>query len=1001
MSNTITVSNATGLMSALAGATGGETIQLQPGNYGRLALWNGRETFVNNYTSPVTITSANPDDLAFFTSVSLDGVKNLSFDSIKFDYTAAAGAVDWTRPFNVESCAGISIANSVFDGDLASGRGENFDGYGTGYGLSFRDAANISITDNVFFNWARAGLFGSVNNLNVVGNEIFGVRSDGLDFANVDNVLIENNHIHDFTTAPNSGDHPDMIQFWTRGTTSPSTNIVIRGNLLNSGQGGGTQSIFMRNELVDTGAAGNAMFYRNVTIEDNVIHNAHTHGITVGETHGLTIENNTILHNRDAGSDGLVHVPTINLKAVSTGVTVTNNILPRLPSIPSAGALVANNLIVQSDVPDGANYVGEIFVDALAGAQAAILDLQAVPGGILQQMGVGSRLTDFSTRSTAPIGFIVDDAGSGLSLLKHSLDASNLYGPNGKISLQGASVVWNFGDGTTASGVTVDHAFARAGSYDVTATITLPDGTVAHVDKTIAVQTPVALQANFDQGAQDLSDITNSVTVGTGVTFGPGASGQAIRLNGGLVTYRNGTELLNNSEYTLLFDFKKDPGQEGDGGRVINFSDSLVVIIKPNGISAAIVTDQNSKWLTASNIGINDADWHKVALTFSGNDGAAILYLDGAAVGRVDGLGSIQVGSSGQNFNIGNPWGNSFPGWIDNVAFLKSSLSAQDIADGWTSQSHGSSNTINGTAAADFLTGSSQDDRINGGGNADLMQGFGGNDWYYVEHAGDRVIEFVGGGSDKVYASTSYALQASAAVEVLAATNGALTTALNLTGNGFSQTIQGNAGVNVLKGGGGTDTLTGLGGNDQYYVDSANDVVNEALGAGFDGVFTSVSYTLKAGQALEVLATTNNAGLTAINLTGNALNQTINGNGGNNILNGGAGKDALRGLEGVDSFLFNTALNAATNVDTVTDFVVIDDRFLLENAVFAGFATGTLTADAFHIGTAAADAEDRIIYNNATGQLIFDSNGNVAGGATQFAALSPFLLLTNSDFFVI
>ena len=119
MSNAvITVANAAELMSALAAATGGETIRLQAGNYGDFGLWNVRDTFVNNYTSAVTITSANPDDLAVFTAVGLNGVKNLSFDAVKFDYTATAGDPDWARPFNIENSTGITIANSVFEGAL-------------------------------------------------------------------------------------------------------------------------------------------------------------------------------------------------------------------------------------------------------------------------------------------------------------------------------------------------------------------------------------------------------------------------------------------------------------------------------------------------------------------------------------------------------------------------------------------------------------------------------------------------------------------------------------------------------------------------------------------------------------------------------------------------------------------------------------------------------------------------------------------------------------------
>ena len=69
------------------------------------------------------------------------------------------------------------------------------------------------------------------------------------------------------------------------------------------------------------------MFYRNITIEDNVIYNAHVHGITVGETHGLTIKNNTILRNQAAGDDKLVHVPRINLSEKSTDVVVANNLI--------------------------------------------------------------------------------------------------------------------------------------------------------------------------------------------------------------------------------------------------------------------------------------------------------------------------------------------------------------------------------------------------------------------------------------------------------------------------------------------------------------------------------------------------------------------------------------------------------------------------------------------------------------------------------------------------
>ncbi|NOS89066.1 MAG: calcium-binding protein, partial [Methylococcaceae bacterium] len=49
----------------------------------------------------------------------------------------------------------------------------------------------------------------------------------------------------------------------------------------------------------------------------------------------------------------------------------------------------------------------------------------------------------------------------------------------------------------------------------------------------------------------------------------------------------------------------------------------------------------------------------------------------------------------------------------------------------------------------------------------------------------------------------------------------------------------------------------------------------------------------------------------------------------------------------------------------------------------------------------AADANDYLIYNNETGALYYDNNGNASGGVTQIALLGTQLGLTHADFFVI
>ena len=249
----------------------------------------------------------------------------------------------------------------------------------------------------------------------------------------------------------------------------------------------------------------------------------------------------------------------------------------------------------------------------------------------------------------------------------------------------------------------------------------------------------------------------------------------------------------------------------------------------------------------------------------------------------------------------------------------------------------------------------------------------------------------------------NYELAADVSVESLRTTNDNGTFAINLTGNGAANTMFGNAGANILDGKGGLDSMNGLDGNDIYFVNQVSDDVFEAADKGGDTVRSTANYQLAANQSVEGLTTTNNNGAGAINLTGNGLGQTIVGNAGANVLQalggadllqGMAGNDTLTGGAGADKFLFNTALNAATNVDTITDMTAGVDTIRLDDAFFAGIGpVGVLNADAFHVGAAAADAEDRIVYNSATGQLFFDSNGNAAGGSTLFAKLGTGLAL--------
>jgi Ca2+-binding RTX toxin-like protein len=135
----------------------------------------------------------------------------------------------------------------------------------------------------------------------------------------------------------------------------------------------------------------------------------------------------------------------------------------------------------------------------------------------------------------------------------------------------------------------------------------------------------------------------------------------------------------------------------------------------------------------------------------------------------------------------------------------------------------------------------------------------------------------------------------------------------------------------------------------------------------------------------------------------------IVGNNGDNVLNGRAGSDTLTGGLGNDTIRFDTALDAASNVDHITDFDVDGpgadsfDTIELENAIFTKLtATGNLKATKFAVVASAADFDKGsiITYVSSTGDLYYDTNGSSAGGATLFATLDVGLALTNADFFV-
>ncbi|MCE4556546.1 calcium-binding protein [Roseateles cellulosilyticus] len=286
---------------------------------------------------------------------------------------------------------------------------------------------------------------------------------------------------------------------------------------------------------------------------------------------------------------------------------------------------------------------------------------------------------------------------------------------------------------------------------------------------------------------------------------------------------------------------------------------------------------------------------------------------------------------------------------------------------------------INGTgnALANSLTGNSADNRLDGGAGADTMTGGAGNDTYVIDNVGDSVVEAASAGTDTVEASITYTLGTN--VENLTLTG---TAAINGTGNSVANKLIGNSGDNVLNGGAGNDTMLGGAGNDTYVVDVATDVVTENANEGTDTVQSGVTWTL--GANLENLTLT---GTTAINGTGNTLDNVLTGNSAANNLNGGAGNDTLDGGAGTDT-LVGGAGNDTYFVDVATDVITENANEGIDTVKSA--VTWTLSTNLENLtltGTTAingtGNASDNVLIGNSANNTLTGGAGNdtLDGGA--------------------
>jgi Ca2+-binding RTX toxin-like protein len=266
------------------------------------------------------------------------------------------------------------------------------------------------------------------------------------------------------------------------------------------------------------------------------------------------------------------------------------------------------------------------------------------------------------------------------------------------------------------------------------------------------------------------------------------------------------------------------------------------------------------------------------------------------------------------------------------------------------------------------IIGSAQADVLMGDSGANMLAGGPGNDAYFVDNAGDQVIENAAEGLDTIYSTTHFRLPAN--VETLVLQGGA---DLQAYGNGLSNSVYGNAGSNLLDGGAGADAMFGGAGNDVYIVDNAGDAVIENAGEGSDAVFASAHFRLSAN--VETLVLQGSADLQGY---GNASANVIYGNAGNNLIDGGAGADIMLGGAGNDAYIVDDPGDAVVeNANEGGDTVFATAHFRLSANVETLVLQGSADLQGYGNG------DPNTLFGNSANNLLDGGAGadTMIGGA--------------------
>lgn len=307
-----TVSTSAELNQAIAAAQGGDTILLAPGEYAGVRV-NGLK-----FDTAVTIRSADPNNEAVLKEFEVYSSKGVQFSGLEF---SSVNATEYYA-FRVTKSESVVFTDINIHGSLDNNPANDRSGF------LISNSTNVTIENSVFRQLGNGIVHQDNVGLTFSGNTFTQLRTDGIHGGGAQQITIARNTFTDFS--PADGDHPDAIQFFTRGMTTSSRDIMISDNVVTRGDGKIVEGIFFMDE---TGV----MPFKNVTIVRNLVAGGMYDGITVLNVDGFTVTGNTVLAYPDQGSRLSIFSSS---NGVSSGNTATTFLYDKTSNV-----VLSNNTV--------------------------------------------------------------------------------------------------------------------------------------------------------------------------------------------------------------------------------------------------------------------------------------------------------------------------------------------------------------------------------------------------------------------------------------------------------------------------------------------------------------------------------------------------------------------------------------------------------------------------------------------------------------------------------